>query len=180
MTAGWLPEFGDPTIMGWLTVVNYCFGVVCCLRASKMNNGDRAIWIVLAIGLALLSFNKQLDLQSVLTVIAREASRSGGWFEYRRVLQHNFILALGIFVAAMVVGLMFLSRKRPGSMQLSLAGTVLLLFFVVMRAASFNQALSLPSAVIGGLAIKDALENVAILLVAAGALLAARRRPGRS
>lgn len=174
MIAGWSPGIGDPTVVGWVTVANYCLGAYACQRAVQVDESNKRMWAALAICLVLLAINKQLDLQALFVGIGRETAKLGGWFERRQVFQQNFVMALGAVVAVIVIGLLYAGRKRSGSVRLALTGAIMLLLFVVMRAALFNKFDSMPGAFIAGVPIDHLLENLAILLVAAGALMAER------
>jgi hypothetical protein len=81
----WRPEIGDPSFMGWFTVVAY--GIVALLAARVRLKGKDRIWLAVTLGMAALCVNKQLDLQSLFTHIGRVASHHLGWYEQRRVAE---------------------------------------------------------------------------------------------
>jgi len=61
-------------------------------------------WALLALLMAFLAINKELDLQSAFTVAGRCLAKAQGWYEERRDFQRHFIFALiaGISKAMML------------------------------------------------------------------------------
>lgn len=144
----WSPGIGDPTVIGWVTVAAYFAAAACCAAASRSLRGtgeggprrrERTIWVCLGVALFLLGVNKQLDLQSAFTELFRMIAKSDGWYQDRKVYQGLFILALGLAALAVVCVLAYLARKLSGWTKLAVTGSVLIIGFVVIRAASFHH-----------------------------------------
>jgi hypothetical protein len=144
----WSPGIGDPTVVGWVTVAAYFAAAVCCAVASRSLRGsgdsgrrrrERAIWGCLSAALFLLGINKQLDLQSAFTELGRILAKSEGWYKDRQVYQGLFILALGLAAFAVVCVLAYLARKLSAWTKLAVTGSVLIIAYVVIRAASFHH-----------------------------------------
>jgi hypothetical protein len=144
----WSPGIGDPTVVGWVTVAAYFAAAACCAVANRSLRGtgergrrrrERTIWGVLGAALFLLGVNKQLDLQSAFTEIGRILAKSEGWYQDRQVYQGLFILALGLAALAVVCVLAYLARKLSAWTKLAVTGSVLIIGFVVIRAASFHH-----------------------------------------
>jgi hypothetical protein len=84
----WRPGIGDPTPLGWATVVAYLAASWACCRAAaaerrsahRGRNSTRPFWSSLGLLLLLLGLNKQLDLQSALTAFGRRLAREQGWY----------------------------------------------------------------------------------------------------
>ena len=175
----WRPGIGDPTVMGWVTVVAYFGAVLLCWReavAAKHHpaRAKKFFWSTLAVLLVFLGINKQLDLQTWLTLTGRRLAISQGWYEYRRFVQL-------IFVAVIAVGGLFsvwimsrLVRKYP-ELRLALVGFVALLVFVIVRAASFHHVDQLINFHFAGVKMNWVLELGAIALVSVGAWTAGAR-----
>lgn len=116
----------------------------------RSRHRERFFWTLLAIGLVLLTINKQLDLQSFMTAIARCIALAEGWYDQRRTMQSVFILVFAL--TGFLLGLYFLWLLR-GTMKrsaLPLFGAVLVICFVLIRAVSFHAIdklihLTLPS-----------------------------------
>jgi amino acid permease len=93
----------------------------------------------MAMGLAALGVNKQLDLQSALTELGRILAADGGWYDSRHRVQRVFILAVGS--AAVLTGafLLYAMRGAPAGARISVLGACALLAFVAIRASSFHH-----------------------------------------
>lgn len=144
----WRPEIGDPSFMGWFTVVAYAIAALLAWRAWAGRR--QRIWLGVALLMALLCVNKQFDLQSLFTDIGRELSRHGGWYERRRDFQKWFVL--GVVAGSLLSGAWLAWRFRDfiRGHKLLAAGLLFLLTFVVVRAISFHHFdLFLKSRVVG-------------------------------
>lgn len=140
----WSPGIGDPTPVGWLTVVAYALAAWQCLRLARstavpMPGREAALWWMLGIGLCALCVNKQLDLQSALTEIGRVIARYQGWYAERREVQREFMIGIAGVATLAMVALGLLARRAPRPTLLALSGSVCLLAFIVIRAASFHH-----------------------------------------
>ena len=170
----WRLGIGDPTVMGWLTVVAYFVVAIFCLREAVHARRVRApsekllFWGTLTMLLVFLGFNKQLDLQTLLTLTGRRIAIAQGWYENRQVVQIFFVgcVAVGGFIS---VALMRRLVRKHADLRLPLLGFVVLLVFVVIRAASFHHVDQLINFRMGGVRMNWVLELGAISLVAMGA-----------
>jgi hypothetical protein len=143
----WTPGIGDPTILGWLTVVAYAAAAYACYRlrgrfsveADGLRRKERRYWGILAGVLLFLCINKQLDLQTAMTELLRGMARAEGWYAIRRRLQVVFvaILVMGLPVAAFI--LYTVVRRFPRSAGIAGLGLLLIAIFVLIRAASFHH-----------------------------------------
>jgi hypothetical protein len=153
----WRPGIGDPTVMGWLTVVAYFGAVYLAARAVKahrlharwleLRGDERAVgefklfrlWAFVTMALLLLGINKQLDLQTWFTETARDLAIAQGWYEGRRPLQVAFIFGVilggAVFVVLVSRALSTVLRRALGA----IVGLSFLAAFVAIRAASFHQ-----------------------------------------
>ncbi|MDX8349213.1 isopropylmalate isomerase [Cognatiyoonia sp. IB215446] len=170
--AAWSPQIGDPTLIGWATVVAYALGGVLALVVVIRNPGRaRLFWLIVMALLCALAINKQLDLQSALTAAARCLAQAQGWYENRRSVQIAFILFVA--VAALVAGLTlaWVMRRQMPQIWLALLGLCLLLGFVAVRAAGFHHMDRLIGFEIGGIRLNWLLELGGITLIAVNALV---------
>jgi hypothetical protein len=176
----WRPGIGDPTFMGWLTVAAYFGAASLCVRelikARRIDSPREKtfFWATLATLLVFLGFNKQLDLQTLLTLTARRIAIAQGWYENRRIVQILFVAAVGIAGVFTVLAMRLLVWKHT-DLRLPLIGFVVLLVFVVVRAASFHHIDQLINFRLGWVRMNWVLELGAIALVAWGALTARKR-----
>jgi len=172
----WSPGIGDPTIMGWLTVVLYVLGTWQCYKVVTMQAGilrprERVLWWILVYGLLALGINKQLDLQSALTEIGRIFAAHQGWYERRQKVQIIFIYGVIAVASISSLSLAFLARKSPFPTILALIGSVCLLAFVVIRAASFHHFDLYINSTMFGLRMNWIIEMGGICIIIAGARL---------
>ena len=78
----WHPGIGDPTPIGWLTVIAYGTAALLCFRCQfKSEPGTpKQFWVLLGLVMTVLSINKQLDLQTWFTEVARDMALEQGWY----------------------------------------------------------------------------------------------------
>jgi hypothetical protein len=86
-----------------------------------------------------LGINKQLDLQTLFTQIGRDLAKSQGWYDQRRHVQKWFIETVAVGGLAGLFALICVFRGSLRRNALALVGAVLLVSFVVIRAASFHH-----------------------------------------
>jgi hypothetical protein len=177
----WRPRIGDANALGWgITASYFISSLICALVARRLHEAGSGagrrqsrFWLILAATMFALGWNKQLDLQILLTQIGREISRSGGWYSQRRPLQAAFAIscaALGVICA--VAGLRSIwGQKRPA--YVAYLGVIFLLTFITIRAASFHHIDTLlyhhPTL---GSWLNTGLECSGVMLVALGGMLA--------
>lgn len=133
----WKPEIGDPTLMGWFTVVAYAIAALLAMRVWYRQRDH--LWILVALLMSALCVNKQLDLQSLFTDIGRVASHHLGWYEQRRAFQKWFVL--GVLGTAGVFGVWFVWHHHAfwTRHKLLSAGLLFLLTFIMVRMISFHH-----------------------------------------
>jgi hypothetical protein len=177
---GWKPEIGDPTVYGWLTVAAYAITALACWWAHRSApRAERQAWLALALLMAFLAVNKQLDLQSLMTAIARDMAKAEGWYDHRRPVQALFIAALG---GAGMIGLVLLLRsyrRATLALQGALAGAVVLFVFILIRASSFEKMDVLINSRLAGVRANHAMELGGIAIIAACALAAMQAKVKR-
>ena len=186
----WHWHVGDPTALGWLTLLGYLLCAWACWRAWRTGRSvahtlhtsqpveaaDQARlaawWLSVGGVMLLLGLNKELDLQELLGLWGKEAARKQGWYEQRRVVQ-------GVFVAALVLGAVaalgltaYALRHVLKHIAVGLLGLGLVFAYALLRAALFH-AVRDPSAQ-AGLEWIWQLELAGIALVAWAAWGAAR------
>jgi hypothetical protein len=174
----WRPGIGDPTVVGWLTVVAYLVAAVCCGRMAwreprpggRTRSRPSAFWLLLSAMMVLLGINKQLDLQSFFTFVGRRVLTRSGLYQDRRHLQVIFIGGVAASCLVSLGSSLWLARRSLRHRWLALIGMALVMGFVVIRAASFHHVDVLLASRLGGLKWNWILELGGIFLVAVGAL----------
>ncbi|WP_426277623.1 hypothetical protein [Sphingomonas sp. FW199] len=178
---GWSAGVGDPTLIGWLTMLAYFGTAVLCIRASgnrPSTAGRWSVWHLLFVILLLLGINKQLDVQTLLTGMGRQIARDGGWYRQRGPIQLAFISGIAVAAAVAIALLFALIDRADRHARSALAGLVVLLAFVVMRATSFHDADVFLRLNVSAFRLYHVLELGGICLIAIPALRAGNRRPG--
>ena len=142
----WSPGIGDPTAMGWITVAVYLAAAAMALVVAMQapfpvasRRRERLFWALLAAVLLALAVNKQLDLQSYLTALGRCLAQHQGWYDRRRFVQEAVILGLLVVMVLLAIALWRLMRGTLARNGAALAGLVLVLGFVAIRAVGFHH-----------------------------------------
>ena len=149
----WRPGIHDPTFIGWFTTVCYFAAAWLCARAAKSGRldqnarreqpdarrGSPAFWVILAVVLTVLGLNKQLDLQTPFAEIGRELAKAQGWYGRRADMQGVFVASIAVLGAILLAIFGVLIRRSLRRQGIALAGMVLLVCFVVIRASSFHH-----------------------------------------
>lgn len=185
----WRPGIGDPTVLGWVTVVAYLVAAVGCGLAAwrePMPDGTRRgrarpsrFWLVLAGLMLALGINKQLDLQSLLTQIGRDLALAWGLYSERRELQLGFIALVVLVCVGAVAALFWSARRTLARRWPAIAGMIFILGFVMVRAASFHHVDAFLGARLGGFKWNWILELGGIAVVAGAAFRVLAAPPGR-
>jgi hypothetical protein len=180
----WSPGIGDPSLIGWLTVVAYFACGWMCFRARRSAASEprrvQLAWLILAVGTALLGLNKQLDLQSLLTQFAKDMAKEGDWYEDRRVVQVWFIRGILLGGGAALLTGAWAMRDHAKAFLLPGIGAVFIVAFVMIRAASFHEVDHFLRSGPGGIRMNWVLELGGIWLMAWGARRFHREHLGRT
>jgi ABC-type Co2+ transport system permease subunit len=184
---GWRPAIGDPSVMGWLTVAAYAAAAVLSFLAARrvridpaapQGRRERRMWLGVAVFMALLCVNKQLDLQTLLTKIGRELAVRGGWYEHRRPVQFLFVLVIATVAIAAFVWIVRKTRSILKERRLLLVGLCFMLSFIIIRASSFHHVAVILEAEIWGIRLNWLLELSAIALIGVSAAQTIRHPEG--
>jgi hypothetical protein len=163
----------------WLAVAGYLVGAVLCLwqTGAATTRRERIFWLFAGLAMLALGINKQLDLQTALTAWGRKMARDGGWFDQRRAVQRQFIIAGVVSMGIAAIGLAWLVRGLRAPVFVVLAGLFMLGAFVLVRAASFHHIDVAMRAPVFGLKLHTVLELAGIAVVIIGAAAARAVRP---
>ena len=178
--AGWSVGFHDNDPLDWIVTLGYLAAAGFCIYAwlQEKRSGPRGViprfWLVLAILMALLGINKQLNFQTLLGQIGREAVEDEGLYARRRTIQKLFIFSFCAVGAGVFAGLIWWVRRQwkryiPALIGLALAG-----LYAVIRAATFHHVLRDVSGPRHHPLSQEALEISAVILTSLGASLAIR------
>ena len=141
LSVRWHLAIGDPTIAGWAVCAAYALAAVTAIavvRRARFDQNHRrqsqAFWGVIAVLMTALALNKQLDLQSLLIALGRCLAQDQGWYENRRLVQRDFIIALASLAALTGGALFWMLRGGLRENLLPLLGLAALASFIVVRA----------------------------------------------
>ncbi|MGD9790397.1 MAG: hypothetical protein AB7Q00_00920 [Phycisphaerales bacterium] len=144
----WYLGIGDPTVWGWLSTAMYFVTAWLCWRAWRRERAEQGrdrgglkpeFWAVLGVLVLLLGINKQLDLQTWMTSVARKAAKSEGWYTRRHEVQLVFLAVMGIAGVGGVGVVAWSLRRVWRRYWLGMAGMAALLAYVALRASSFHR-----------------------------------------
>ena len=140
ISAEWSPGIGDPDFYGWFGVALYGLAAVFAVQMAVRGpfpSGQRqrgaVLWFAIALLMAFLSANKQLDLQSLLLVGGRCVAQHAGWYDSRRLVQRDFILGLALLIVLSAWVMVRLFRSVVQGQPLLLAGLAAVAGFVLIR-----------------------------------------------
>jgi len=183
--ATWSLRIGDPTVLGWSVFAGYLVAATLCRRAAVRSIGPAAVgarrfWWTLAIALVVLAANKQLDLQKLLTQLARDYAKEGGWYRERKPFQAAVVFGFLAVAGVTLLTLLFLLRRHLARLWPALLGMAIIALFIAMRAVSWHKAEEF--LVAGALPARLWMEPVGIVAIVLAAALVPRppRRPARS
>lgn len=134
----WRPGIGDPTWLAWIITLAYGVASGLCCRCGLPRRAPRT-WLVIAGLLLLLGLNKQLDLQTLFIEVGREIAVATGWYGERRRVQLIFVLVLAVALIGALLTLIWKRRRFFLQHPLTLAGSGLLVLFVLLRAGSMDH-----------------------------------------
>lgn len=186
-------RIGDPSWTGWITVAAYACGASvawlawreCRAEAIRLGpvQADAArherllahFWMLVGVALLILGLNKQLDLQSLLTELARDAAHVQGWYEDRRRYQFAFVVAIAGAGVVGVAAMAWVLRRVLDRVWIAVVGLGWMTSFVVIRAASFHHVDTLLRGLTpAGNAVLE-LSGIAMIAAGAGRTLRGRR-----
>lgn len=174
----WQPGIGDPTPVGWLTVVAYFlaafFSYQAWRRSLTIGQGS-LFWLGLTLVMVFLGVNKQLDLQTLATQIGRDIVVANGVYAQRRTYQLAFIATVVVVCGLLIPVAFYLNRKNLGEQWPAIVGIILLLGFIVVRACSFHHVDVFLAGRIGGMKWNWVLELGGISLILVGAFRSGKK-----
>ena len=174
------PGIGDPHVMGWVTVAAYfaaaALALLVAIRVKHLEWEDnerrnRIFWLLLMLLMVCLGLNKQLDLQTFFTALAKCSAKMSGWYEDRRQYQVMFIVAIGGLFVIFGAFLLWYFRGEMSHNWWAIVGVVFLMSFVFMRASSFHGFDALINFRLYGIRMNWVLELSGIALICIQSLL---------
>lgn len=117
----------------------YLIGALMAFIAARTSPArDRRLWIGAAAVLMLMGVAKQAQLQDLIAGTARSLLKAAGWYDWHENAQR---LIAGLVLAAFLAAFTLLGsrlRESEPSTKAAAASLLLLVTFVLIRAASFH------------------------------------------
>lgn len=181
----WDWRLGDDHRLGWSLTAGYgvaaALAALVALRApfaGETRSRERVFWVLVALFLAFMALNKQLELQTTLRGFGRCISRAEGWYRARGAVQERFVLALAAMLGLLGLATLWWLRQALARNLPALAGCLLLAGFVAVRAADIGNVARFLRWEVLQIPAPRWIEMAGIALVLAGALWLLRgRRP---
>lgn len=170
----WREYRGDYSLAGWVLTFGYLFCAVLlflCLKNSAFTDfKEKLFWVSLFGIIVLFAINKQLDLQLLITDIARTAAKEYQVYEQRKPFQIRVIalfasIALGLF--GLVSVLVWKSHK---TLLLALTGVAVIFGYFVLRLVSYHAIEEIMKQRYVFISLYDVLELAGVALVGVGVL----------
>jgi hypothetical protein len=178
--ARWTPLIGDPTLAGWVTVTAYlaCMALAVAVWRRAPLRAERWFWGLLALTMAALAVNRQLDLHAALTATGRCLAQLQGWYTERYGFQQQVLLALLAGGLVCLGGGLWLLRRHLRHTALALSGLAVLAGLVAVRTVGFHPVEAmLATRVLQEVRFGSLVEMAGLGLIALNALLRLRGSP---
>lgn len=175
----WHKAIADADAADWITVAAYGLAAWLSWRASTHVRTDAArieqyFWQVSAAALIALGINELLDLQALLTGLAKAHAQANGWYEGRRQVQYIFVIALAVVAVAATALLTWWTRRMPNPIRWAMLGFASIGAFIVVRAASFHHIDDLLGSGWQAFNLGSIQEMAGIAIIGVSALVSAR------
>lgn len=164
----WRPEWGDPTLSGYVLTAAYAGAVVLglvLLASRRLPAKLRRFWWFTTGLYLLIGINKQLDLQTLLTMVGRRFVLYEGWDEQRHLLGAVFVAVLALLAAVSLPAWWRSLRTAEAPERHALGSVALLVLFVLLRAATFRGVAPVPEAAWNVLHLHRILELACVVLM---------------
>lgn len=144
----WSPVAHDAHLFGWSVTAAYGAAALAAAWRAGVRAGSeagaRAVWIGVALLMAVLALNKQLDLHVLMTAAGRCLAQEQGWIAQRRAVQEALVVAVALGALAAGWGVLRALRGRWRAHAGLLAGLGLVAAFMLLRAAELNHLVAAP------------------------------------
>lgn len=152
------------TVAAYFVTAGIC--ALCALQSKR-----RGIWWALALGMLLLSVNKQQNLLGLLTALGRRSAWSGDWYMVRGSIQIVILAGIALLIGLLLASAVWLLRPLPRRMWLALASFIFLLGFAATRAVSLHGIDAFLYTAVAGIYLNWVFELGGIGLIASAAIV---------
>lgn len=131
----------------------------------------RMFWAIIVGFLILLAINKQLDMQSALTIAGKCLAKAQEWYANRRIVQAGFIIVMLIIILICFIITIFAMRGIFFANIFAIFGLMTLLSFIMVRAISFHHFDHFIGSKSFGFSNNFIFENFGLILISVNAIL---------
>jgi hypothetical protein len=128
-------------------------------------------WSVIIVLFLFLGVNKQVDMQTWITMVGRRVAKAHGWYDQRTIVQAIFVLAIAITGLATLSVLLKCTRALLPRHVLAFFGLSVLAFYLLARASSFHDVEIAMFTEVLGMRVSWIIEMTGIVCVGVCAVL---------
>ncbi len=173
-TGLWKTDKGDYSFSGWLITCLYLCSFIMLLfligKSTGVSFRDKVFWYSVCGIILFLSINKQLDIQMLITDIARTAAKEYQVYAVRKPFQIRIISFFTSMGISLFILLMILLRSCHRSVFLAIGGVFCLFSFLCLRLVSHHKVEAIFSRSVGVFTLFECLELLGILMVCCAAV----------
>lgn len=172
-----VPWGGDPTVLGWLTVLVYLAAALLAFRVSRRFDGsaasERQFYVAVALLTLFLGVNKQADFQTTAVRALRSLLWGTEYWAQRRVIVGAAVVVVLAAGAAVGVTLLRLVLGAPRATERVLVGLFMLFAFIAFRALLFAKL-----SFVGASDLLRGFELLGLFVILSGSFLRLRSLAG--
>ena len=131
-----------PSLGSWITAAVYFWGAYSCRATAirlKVGSLETRAWTAIAVLLALIGISELLQLQPAITNFGRSIAIDEGWYWRRQGIQTAFTKIGAAITVAFSLGLFLSARRTSLECAIALAGAVMIVGYIFVRAVSLHQ-----------------------------------------
>jgi hypothetical protein len=180
---------GDSSLNGWATFIVYLATAWLCFRNSRgsvavlgavagraaLARSRRRFWMVLAALVFLLGLTRQLDIQALLSELARKLLSLEGQYDTRAGLQLALVIAIGIFGMIGLGSALITFRRAEATVLTATAAAAILLVLTLIRLISLHDVDRFLGQGVPHARINNVIEIGALIVIAVASFLFWRR-----
>lgn len=189
MMGGEFSFIGDSSLNGWATFFVYLVTAGLCFRSSRgslaalgvrgqkvaLAHARGRFWLLLALLLLLLGLTRQLDIQALISELARTMVSAEGQYDVRSGFQLALVIAVGVF-GAIGLGIALVAFRRLEAPVLTAIGAASVLFvFTLIRLVSLHDIDRFLDRGVPHARINNAIELGALIVIAGSSFVFARQ-----
>lgn len=183
LSLDWKLSVTNLNLVEWLTICSYFLSAYLCTQAknnwpsynSKIDQRVTTFWKCVSVILVVLALSEILDIQKLITHIARQFSKASGWYDRRGEYQQKIILLVITITFSAFIYFSILFRKIIRQKLPALVGIAFLCGYIAVRLVSFHDVDSLLNMKVIGVELNGLIELASVFCIGSSAGLTAFR-----